>query len=52
MRKDPVDGPFLAKHLEADSKESVALFKLVSFCFKDYFVVCQETKKRPEPQFS
>ncbi len=30
MRKRPVNDPFLAKPLDADAKESVALFKLVS----------------------
>ena len=30
MKKNPIDSPFLGKHLDADTKESVALFKLVS----------------------
>ena len=30
MKKKPIDSPFLGKHLDADTKESVALFKLVS----------------------
>ena len=30
MKKKPIDSPFLGKHLDADTKESVALFKLVN----------------------
>ena len=30
MRKEPITSPFLAKSRDADSKDAIAIFKLVS----------------------